>query len=336
MSKIITAIAAALTVIFAWALYAHAQLETCRYFAGCSVNASGGACNLSLDRVSCTDTILAFRPGCLPDSCKTDCGCQCSLSAVNTGYHGQVSFYEPCVDSYRFNNYECNNCGNPYPTPSPTPTPTPVPCYPCVGDPGYSSFSYDMCFPDYHWSCQLCRCVRNSPVLIDVNGDGIALTDGPNGVLFDFNGEGAEQIGWTAINSDDAFLVLDRNGNGRIDDGTELFGNRTQQAESAAPHGFLALAEFDRPENGGNPDEAIDSRDAIFSALRLWQARNHNGTSEPGELHSLTHHGVDSIDLNFKESRRRDQYNNEFRYRAKVSGSGRIARYAWDVFLTSW
>lgn len=219
---------------------------------------------------------------------------------------------------------------------TPTPTPTPTPCYPCVGDPGYSSFSYDECFPDYHWSCTACKCIRNSPVVIDVAGNGFAMTNGPKGVHFDFNGEGPEQMGWTERGSDDAFLVLDRNNNGTIDDGSELFGNRTPQPESKTPNGFLALAEFDKPMAGGNGDGVIDARDTIYPSLRLWQDVNHNGISEPTELHTLLELAVTSIDLAYKQSLRRDRNGNEFRYRAKINDNGSAQRYAWDVFLTSW
>jgi hypothetical protein len=168
--------------------------------------------------------------------------------------------------------------------------------------------------------------------------DNFELTDTANGVDFRVGQRFYYRVSWTKPDSDDAWLALDRDRNGTIDTGEELFGNLTPQPEPPTgqpTNGFFALAEFDRPVFGGNGDRRIDRLDQIFRELRLWTDRNHNGLSESTELATLQVVGVAAIDLDYKLSNRQDRYRNKYRYRANLHSDtpGQIGKWVYDVLL---
>jgi len=132
------------------------------------------------------------------------------------------------------------------------------------------------------------------PLALDLDGDGIETVgeSGASSVMFDHDGDGLKTAtGW--VKSDDGFLVLDRNGNGIIDNGQELFGDQTRRSDgTVTPDGFAALADQDT-----NADGIIDTNDTNFSSLRIWRDLNQDGISQANELQTLTDAGVASLSL---------------------------------------
>ncbi len=184
-----------------------------------------------------------------------------------------------------------------------------------------------------------CEAYGCSPILIDLDADGFRLTGLSSPVVFDINADGEPEIlSWTRPGEDDAFLVLDLNANGRVDNGSELFGNHTALADgSTATNGYDALARYDNSSEGGDSNGFIDAGDAIFNALRLWIDDNHNGRSEVSELLTLRDASVMRISLHYHESRRHDKYGNSFKFLARAwlarTNGGTEAVWTTDVFF---
>jgi hypothetical protein len=178
---------------------------------------------------------------------------------------------------------------------------------------------------------------EEDPILIDLDGSGFDMTPASDGVLFDFFGNGKPlKLSWTAAGAPNAWLALDLNGNGTIDNGTELLGNAMPLPSGGlAANGWRALAIYDQPKYGGNGDGVIDTKDAIYPKLLLWVDKNHDGISQPDELLTLPQAGIASIDLKYHKASFKDSYGNYFRYRAKVTDAkgDNVGRWAYDVFL---
>jgi hypothetical protein len=175
-------------------------------------------------------------------------------------------------------------------------------------------------------------CGQNeTPIVINLDNGPYALTGVDDPVSFDLAATGnKETIGWTARAAREAFLWLDRNGNGEVDDGAELFGTATPLlAGGRAPNGFEALAEFD-----ANRDGVIDAQDSVWESLLLWIDIDHDGISQPGEVFSIAETPITAIELAYHWSGRRDQYGNMFRYEGRLH-QGKARRPFFDVVFAN-
>jgi Ca2+-binding RTX toxin-like protein len=167
-----------------------------------------------------------------------------------------------------------------------------------------------------------------SPLVLDLDGDGIETIDlRASHIQFDHDSNGfAEQTGW--IHADDGFLVLDLNRNGKIDNGSELFGNHTLLSDGKlAENGFLALASYDV-----NLDGRIDRHDSVWSRLRVWKDQNGNGSTDSGELLQLSAAKVQTLLLAYTESTDVDSQGNAHRQKGfyeMVAGGSAALHDVW-------
>src|SRR5262245_9086974 len=175
-----------------------------------------------------------------------------------------------------------------------------------------------------------------SPLVVDVGGDGIQLGTKGEGVYFDLLAVGTSlHLQWVRPHGDEAFLVADLNGNGRIDDGSELFGEGTMLVHrgTRARNGFIALAQYDSPSLGGNDDGLITKDDAIWSTLRLWTDSDANGRSAPGEIQTPQALGVVAFETIPRFRRHVDSAGNEIPFYAWVRKAQGKKLLMVDVFF---
>ena len=300
--------------------------QTCTVYQPCQQN--GGSCVQDSDCCAedCTNGTCCYGSG---SSCSTNSDCcngNCSGNTCCNATGGSCSTNSDCCNG-NCTNGSCTS-GGPQ----------------CQPDGGQCTQDSDCCNSDCNaGTCQPCinSCDARpiNPIIVDLDGSGYRLTNAASGVSFDATGSGTRiQMSWTAANWNGGFLALDRNGNGRIDNGTELIGGFSPQPSKPGQklNGILALAVFDQPENGGNKDGTIDSKDSIYSKLVVWVDRNHNGVSDPGELLTLEQAGIQSISLNYSQSAWTDIFGNRFQNRSQITrtgAQGKLPQWIYDARL---
>jgi hypothetical protein len=158
--------------------------------------------------------------------------------------------------------------------------------------------------------------VGNSVIVIATGGNQTyQLTSAADGVTFDIDGDGvADQVAWTEAGSDQAFLVIDRNGDGTINDGKELVGSATIPG---AGNAFHALTKMAQQAAGGAIRAKVTAENPLFQKLLLWTDRNHNGVSEASELRPFGDL-FSAIALGYGGSNSRDRHGNLFRFQGWV------------------
>lgn len=219
-----------------------------------------------------------------------------------------------------------------------------------TSEPECQQVSYNWNWSWYYWNGETCS-GPSSPIIIPLraqrgnNREEFQLTSKANGVAFDLNNDGAlEQTAWTAPGSGLAFLAIDRDGNGTIDNGSELFGNYTLPGVN---NGFAALDRIEAQDPDG-PFAAISAGDPLYEKLLLWEDRNHNGQSEKNELSKFSERYT-KIGTGYSRTPAVDKFGNQFLFMGWVevrTAPGKNAvfdgneqqerqRQVYDVFFTT-
>ena len=169
-----------------------------------------------------------------------------------------------------------------------------------------------------------------SPIILDLDGNGVRTTSLENGTMFDFSGDGQPvKTAWADPNC--GFLVRDINGNGQIDNASEMFGNFTLLKNGQrANNGFDALAEFDL-----NGDGVIDRSEAEKAGILIWNDANLNGKVDPGELLTLEQANILSIQTQYTVSHYTDENGNIWRWQGVFNRSNGSRAICVDVLFAT-
>lgn len=192
-------------------------------------------------------------------------------------------------------------------------------CGRCVGTGQTCGNDYDCCSQNCTGGkCSKCPpgCIQNGnecsccPIVLDTTGHGFRLTDIAHGVYFRWEPDGPKYaMSWTDPAGGNGWLTLpDKNGG--VHDATNLFSSATPQPKTADPNGYIALAVYDLPSEGGDSNGWIDRGDKIYSKLRVWIDANQDGEAQPDELHTLDQLGIKRIGLRYHLAEKVDQYGN--------------------------
>ena len=168
-----------------------------------------------------------------------------------------------------------------------------------------------------------------SPIILDLDDDGVETISKENGVIFDLDADGrVDKTGW--VGKDDGLLVRDINGDGFINDGSELFGEFTKKDDgSTFDDGYQALAALDT-----NFDGVINAEDQAYSELRVWQDKNQDGITDEGELLSLAQANVSEISViarEIDEMHQGNKYGLESTYK-DLAGNDKASVDVWFAY----
>ncbi len=161
------------------------------------------------------------------------------------------------------------------------------------------------------------------PLIFDLDGNGVSLINADECVMFDIDNDGeVNQTGW--VDPNDGLLAIDRNGNGIIDNQSELFGNDKVAA-------YADLAQYDL-----NKDGIINEDDKVWDNLKLWVDSNSNGQTDEGELKTLNEHKFEEISVQYQtadEIREGNRVTQTGTFTRIIEGVGKVVSEVIETFF---